>query len=34
MWCTWDADDAHMFAADQADIVLADPADEAPALAE
>ncbi len=31
VWCTWRSDSAHVFAADQADIVLADPADEVPA---
>ena len=30
VWCTWRSDSAHVFAADQADIVLADPADEVP----
>jgi spermidine/putrescine ABC transporter ATP-binding subunit len=30
VWCTWRAEDTHVFAADQADIVLADPADEVP----
>ena len=30
VWCTWAPDDVHVFAADQADIVLADPADEVP----
>jgi spermidine/putrescine transport system ATP-binding protein len=28
VWCTWGSEDTHVFAADQADIVLADPADE------
>jgi spermidine/putrescine transport system ATP-binding protein len=31
VWCTWDAENVHVFAADQADIVLADPAGEVPA---
>jgi spermidine/putrescine transport system ATP-binding protein len=26
VWCSWDAGDAHVFGAEQADIVLADPA--------
>jgi spermidine/putrescine transport system ATP-binding protein len=30
VWCTWAPDDVHVFAADQADIVMADPADEVP----
>jgi spermidine/putrescine transport system ATP-binding protein len=28
VWCTWGAESAHVFAADQAEIVLAQPADE------
>ena len=31
VWCAWDAEHTHVFAADQADIVLADPAGEVPA---
>ncbi len=34
VWCSWDADHTHMFGADQAEIVLVDPASEAAALAE
>jgi spermidine/putrescine transport system ATP-binding protein len=30
VWCTWTTDAVHVFAGDQADIVLADPADEMP----
>jgi hypothetical protein len=30
VWCTWTTDSVHVFAGDQADIVLADPADEMP----
>src|SRR4051812_49410834 len=30
VWCTWAPDDVHVFAADQAGIVMADPADEVP----
>jgi len=33
VWCTWDADHAHVFGAEQAEIVLADPAAEAVAVA-
>ncbi len=29
VWCTWDADHVHVFGAEQADIVMADPAAEA-----
>ena len=29
VWCAWDAEHTHVFSADQADIVLADPAEEA-----
>jgi spermidine/putrescine ABC transporter ATP-binding subunit len=32
VWCTWEAADAHVFGAEQADVVLADPAEE-PAVA-
>jgi spermidine/putrescine transport system ATP-binding protein len=31
VWCTWDPADTHLFGAEQAEIVLADPASEAPA---
>jgi spermidine/putrescine transport system ATP-binding protein len=34
VWCAWDADHTHMFGAEQAEIVLVDPAGEAPAMAE
>jgi spermidine/putrescine transport system ATP-binding protein len=34
VWCTWDADHTHMFGAEQAEIVLVDPAGESPAMAE
>ena len=34
VWCTWDADHTHMFGAEQAEIVLVDPAGEAPAMTE
>jgi hypothetical protein len=26
VWCSWDADHTYLFPADQADLVLADPA--------
>jgi spermidine/putrescine transport system ATP-binding protein len=29
VWCTWDAEHVHVFDAEQADVVLADPAAEA-----
>jgi spermidine/putrescine transport system ATP-binding protein len=29
VWCSWDAEHTHVFSAEQADIVLADPAEEA-----
>ncbi len=29
VWCTWDAEQTHVFGAEQADIVLADPAEDA-----
>ena len=29
VWCSWEAEHTHVFSADQADIVLADPAEEA-----
>jgi spermidine/putrescine transport system ATP-binding protein len=34
VWCTWDADHTHMFGAEQAEIVLVDPAGETAAMAE
>jgi spermidine/putrescine transport system ATP-binding protein len=34
VWCSWDADHTHMFGADQAEIVLVDPAAETAAMAE
>ena len=34
VWCTWDADHTHMFGAEQAEIVLVDPAGEVPAMTE
>jgi spermidine/putrescine ABC transporter ATP-binding subunit len=34
VWCTWDAGHTHTFGAEQAEIVLVDPAGEAPAMAE
>ena len=34
VWCSWDADHTHMFGAEQAEIVLVDPAGEAAAMAE
>jgi hypothetical protein len=33
VWCSWEAGDTHVFGAEQAEIVLADPAsDEAAAI--
>ncbi|MEO8423424.1 MAG: ABC transporter ATP-binding protein [Actinomycetota bacterium] len=34
VWCSWDPELTHMFGADQAEIVLVDPASEAAAMAE
>jgi spermidine/putrescine transport system ATP-binding protein len=34
VWCAWDADHTHMFGAEQAEFVLADPAAESAAMAE
>jgi spermidine/putrescine ABC transporter ATP-binding subunit len=34
VWCSWDADHTHMFGAEQAEIVLVDPAAESAAMAE
>jgi spermidine/putrescine transport system ATP-binding protein len=34
VWCSWDPDHTHMFGADQAEIVLVDPAAETAAIAE
>jgi hypothetical protein len=34
VWCAWGADHTHMFGAEQAQIVLTDPAAEPAAMAE